>query len=47
MPHPESGVIPTHRMSEDPARDLYNYWINCHIGTAFNMLYLAEAIGEA
>lgn len=47
MQHPESGVIPTHWMSEDPARDLYNFWINCHIGTAFNMLYLAEAIGEA
>ena len=47
MQHPESGVIPTHWMSEDPAKDLYNFWINCHIGSAFGMLYLAEAVGEA
>ena len=43
----ESGVIPTHWMSKDPAKDLYNFWINCHIGTAFNMLHLAELVGEA
>lgn len=42
----ESGVIPTHWMSKDPAKDLYNFWINCHIGTAFNMLHIAELFGE-
>ncbi|MBO7762784.1 MAG: hypothetical protein J6T24_08300 [Clostridia bacterium] len=46
MQHKESGVIPTHWMSEEPAEDLYNFWINCHIGTAFGMLYLADAVGE-
>ena len=46
MQHAESGVIPTHWMSADPAKDLYNFWINCHIGTAFGMLYLADAVGE-
>ena len=42
----ESGVIPTHWMSREPAKDLYNFWINCHIGTAFYMLALADALGE-
>lgn len=46
MQHPESGVIPTHWMTEDPAKDLYNFWINCHIGSAFAMLYLADMVGE-
>ncbi len=44
MQDPVSGVIATHWMSADPAKDLYNFWINCHIGTAFNMLYIAEAL---
>lgn len=47
MQDPVSGVIPTHWMSADPAKDLYNFWINCHIGTAFHMLHLAKALGEA
>ena len=46
MQDPESGVIPTHWMTANPAKDLYNFWINCHIGTAFGMLYLADAVGE-
>ena len=46
MQDPESGVIPTHWMTPNPAKDLYNFWINCHIGAAFHMLYLAEALGE-
>ncbi|MBE6695958.1 MAG: hypothetical protein E7587_05840 [Ruminococcaceae bacterium] len=46
MQDPESGVIPTHWMSKEPAKDLFDFWINCHIGTAFNMLYLADALGE-
>ncbi len=43
MQNPETGYIPTHWMSADPAKDDYNPWINCHIGSAFSMLYLAEA----
>ena len=46
MQDPESGVIPTHWMTPDPAKDLYNFWINCHIGTAFRMLELADFLGE-
>ncbi len=42
----ESGVIPTHWMSRDCTHELYNFWINCHIGTAHQMLYLAEVTGE-
>ena len=43
----ESGVIPTHWMSKDCMDTLFNFWINCHIGAAFQMLHLAEVVGEA
>ena len=46
MQDPESGVIPTHWMTADPAKDLYNFWINCHVGSAFAMLYLADMVEE-
>lgn len=42
----DSGVYPTHWMTRDCMTNLQNFWINCHIGTAFSMLTLAEAIGE-
>ncbi|MBQ4110441.1 MAG: hypothetical protein IJC74_06105 [Clostridia bacterium] len=46
MQNPETGVIPTHWMTKDCSTVLKNFWINCHIGTAFNMMILAKAIGE-
>lgn len=46
MQNPESGVIPTHWVTTDCSTVLKNFWINCHIGTAFRMLTLAEATGE-
>ena len=46
MQEPVSGVIPTHWMKEDCATNLDNFWINCHIGTAFSMMKLAEVMGE-
>ena len=46
MQNPESGVIPTHWMAKDCAENLFNFWINCHIGTAFQMLHLATLLGE-
>ena len=46
MQNPETGVIPTHWMTTDCSTVLYNFWINCHIGSAFIMLELAKANGE-
>lgn len=46
MQNKENGVIPTHWMKKDCAENLENFWINCHIGTAFVMMKLAEITGE-
>ncbi|MBQ4082381.1 MAG: hypothetical protein IJC55_03700, partial [Clostridia bacterium] len=46
MQNPQTGVIPTHWMKEDCATNLENFWINCHIATSFNLIELAEAVGE-
>ncbi len=46
MQNPESGVIPTHWMTKDCAQTLFNFWINCHIGSAFQMMHLAKVVGE-
>lgn len=43
---PVSGVIPTHWMKKDCTENLENFWINCHIYTAFVMMELAKATGE-
>ena len=46
MQNSETGVIPTHWMKKDCSEKLHNFWINCHIGTAFNMMNLAKVVGE-
>ncbi len=46
MQDSDSGVIPTHWMKEDCTENLENFWINCHIHTAFIMMKLAKATGE-
>ena len=46
MQDSEKGVIPTHWMSKECTKELFNFWINCHIGTAFQMLHLAKIMGE-
>ena len=46
MQDPVSGVIPTHWMKKDCTENLENFWINCHIGTAFQMMGLAKVTGE-
>lgn len=46
MQNPENGVIPTHWMTTDCSKVLKNFWINCHIGTAFSIMSLARAMGE-
>ena len=46
MQNKETGVIPTHWMKKDCAENLHNFWINCHIGTAANIMRLAEIMGE-
>ncbi len=46
MQDPETGVIPTHWMKKDCTENLSNFWINCHIETAFQMMNLAKATGE-
>ena len=46
MQNSESGVIPTHWMSKDCMITLENFWINCHIYTAFAMMKLARIAGE-
>ena len=42
----ETGVIPTHWMKEDCTENLENFWINCHIMSAFAMMELAKTTGE-
>jgi hypothetical protein len=42
----ESGVFPTHWMWNDCKETLQNFWLNCHIYTAFSMMKLAKATGE-
>ncbi|MBE7034152.1 MAG: hypothetical protein E7406_08015 [Ruminococcaceae bacterium] len=46
MQNPESGVIPTHWMTTDCSTVLKNFWMNCHIGSAYAMKELAKATGE-
>ena len=46
MQDTQSGVIPTHWMSKDCTKTLENFWINCHIGSAFRMMELAKVAGE-
>ena len=46
MQNPKNGVIPTHWMAEDCSENLFNFRINCHIGSAFQMLHLANILGE-
>lgn len=41
-----TGVIPTHWMWKDCTENLQNFWINCHISSAFNMMRLAKTVGE-
>ncbi len=42
----DSGVFPTHWMWNDCKETLQNFWLNCHIYTAFAMMKLAKAVGE-
>lgn len=46
MQNDETGVIPTHWMTTDCTTNLYLFWMNCHVGSAFTMLELAKANGE-
>ena len=46
LQNPDCGVYPTHWQSKNCMYELYNFWINCHIGTAEQMLHLAEVMGE-
>lgn len=41
MQNPETGMIPTHWMSEQH-RNGHDFWINCHIGTAIWMSEMAK-----
>ncbi len=42
MQDPDSGMVPTFFMGENCAEGRRNFWINCQIFTAFEMLRLAE-----
>ena len=42
MQNPETGVFPTHWVKTDCRENLENFWINCHIASAFTMMQLAE-----
>lgn len=44
MQNSETGVIPTFWVKTDCMDVLDNFWINCHIGTAFERMRLAEFI---
>jgi hypothetical protein len=41
-----SHFLPTHWTAEDCAENLFTFRINCHLGTAFQMLHLATLLGE-
>ena len=42
----ETGVIATHWMKKDCSENLENFWINCMIGSATNMLRLSKMVEE-
>ena len=42
MQNPETGVIPTQWITKDANKDIYSFWVNCHIGTAGHMYRLAK-----
>lgn len=46
MQNPKTGVIPTFWTSKKNIEDLENFWINCHIGSAFSLFMLAKVAGE-
>ncbi|MBE6729091.1 MAG: hypothetical protein E7568_02520 [Ruminococcaceae bacterium] len=46
MQHSDSGAIPTFWTTKANTEDLYNFWINCHIGSAYHLYHLAEITGE-
>ena len=47
MQNPETGIIPTHWMTTDCSTVLKNFWMNCHVGTAFRLLDVANMLDEA
>ena len=46
MQNEETGLIPTQWITENPKTKVWNFWINCHLGTARNMYRLWEITGE-
>ena len=46
MQNPKTGVIPTHWMTKDCMENPDNFWINCHISSAFAMMRAAKQMGE-
>lgn len=46
MQDPKTGVIPTFWTSKKNIEELENFWINCHIASAFALFKLADANGE-
>ena len=46
MQDPTNGVIPTFWTTKENIEDLENFWINCHIASAFRLYELSVAAGE-
>ena len=46
MQNPETGIIPTHWIRKNAHTDIFSFWINCHLGTAKHMYYIAENSDE-
>ena len=46
MQNEESGVIPTFWDSKENVKELKNFWINCHIGSAFALFEMAKLTKE-
>lgn len=44
--NPKTGYIPTHWISKNCSEIFYNFWMNCHINSAFTMIELAKQNGE-
>ena len=42
MQNQQTGVIPTHWMTKDCSENLKNFWMNCHVESAFFMNELAH-----
>ncbi len=44
MQNPETGMLPTQWITKDANKDVYSFWVNCHLGTAGNMYRISKGL---